>query len=303
MLLSISTAFSSEEGDDASQARCPSPFIIVNTFIEVVSPCSSKVDTRRSFSAPPSTRASERGSPLAYSLGKSEENSSGASTSAMDEDEITSCSGSCEYNGSFADEGDSPPPPSPEETEGTTLVLADLLGEPRQRAKLSAKAAAYAPSPCQTVALVGHGRQGLNLPPEVHRQLSEVMSVAETILLRENSVVQHVRCSENATGWTIVGSIHPTQAAYAKRVLASAGDQMLTSAQQCSNVHVIGAGANPFTPLYGGLGFSVQVAFLPNEAAACWNLLRKGFCARGHACRWQHPSWEATVNVQLNIVH
>jgi hypothetical protein len=128
------------------------------------------------------------------------------------------------------------------------------------------------------------------------------MSVAKAVLLRESLVIQHVRASEDAVGWTVVGSIHPTQTTHAKRALAAAGDQMLAAAKQSIDVHVIGAGSNPFTPLHGGLGFSVKLAFVPNEVEACWDLLHKGFCIRGCSCKWHHPRWQATVNIQLETM-
>lgn len=295
MLFSISAAFPSEEDEIVSQRG--SPYIVKNTFIDVASPRPER-SARRSSSAPPTTCASEHNQDSMRSPCEAECAeilSSGVSTAALDEDEVTSCGGSWEEDSCAG--SDSPPPARC--SEGVRIALADLLGEP-QRAKLSSKAAVFAPSSCRIATPVG--QTGLNLPPEVRLQLAEIMFVAEAVL-RESSVIHQVRRSENASGWTIVGSIHSAHAAYAKRTLASAGDKMLTAAKQSSKVCMVGAEANPFTPLYGGLGFGVKLAFVEDEATACWNLLGKGFCARGASCKWHHPSWEATVNIQLNSVH
>jgi hypothetical protein len=88
----------------------------------------------------------------------------------------------------------------------------------------------------------------------------------------------------------------------ARHALFAAKEAMLRRAEQSEGVYVVGYEAEPFAPSSMGIGCRGQLAIVRNEKSACWDFITKGLCHRGCACRWQHPSWQTSVEVTIKLM-
>jgi len=78
-------------------------------------------------------------------------------------------------------------------------------------------------------------------------------------------------------------------------LLTATKEALMRMPAEKDGVHVLGSHTQPFTPQPHG--FSALLALMPDKSQACWEMYRKGFCSRGSACRWQHPTRSFPINV------
>jgi hypothetical protein len=121
--------------------------------------------------------------------------------------------------------------------------------------------------------------------------------------LTSSGVMQKVERIEGVTEWSLIGSFQSVNLQQCQHSLEAVKAAILYAAEQSSDVYVVGYEVEPFTPLCGPyLGFRTQLALVQDESSACWDLLTKGLCNRGCKCRWQHPSWQVSIDVVLKQI-
>jgi len=283
--MSMSIAIPAEESKSDKENTAPkkksSPsnfaLCIKNTFIDVIDDDSSPSALKRSASAPPTPRGAHS-SPLSPilrvdSLGAWSE----ASTSSEVATDVEISDDSCGESVA-SDSG------------GITLTLAELLPPPPpqapSRTKLSTSAKAWAPS------------HRVGMPPDVKSQFSEVLAGAQAALM-SCACVQQVGSVQREDTWFLEASCKQADLPSAHSNLALAKQAMLCAAQKSDKIRILGYERTPFAPTSGGFGFSAQLAFVEDEASACWNLMATGACRHRCGCRWQHPTWVVSMHVAM----
>ena len=104
---------------------------------------------------------------------------------------------------------------------------------------------------------------------------------------------------ENGGVWSLVGYCLPQHESYAQILVSQAKMGLVDAADNSDDVFVMGQDANTFMLTHGQVAISVQLALVKDKKKACWDVLTKGFCPRGSACRWQHPVWKAPVSITI----
>eukprot|EP00930_Biecheleria_cincta_P023747 TRINITY_DN17099_c0_g1_i1.p1 TRINITY_DN17099_c0_g1~~TRINITY_DN17099_c0_g1_i1.p1 ORF type:complete len:306 (+),score=38.56 TRINITY_DN17099_c0_g1_i1:117-920(+) len=102
-------------------------------------------------------------------------------------------------------------------------------------------------------------------------------------------------------GWQIVVKLAMHEMHMKCRLLSLAKAAILSASERSSGTYVVGYRASPF--MDSPLGFSALLAHMIRPAEACWDLLQHGFCYFEGSCRWQHPQYQATVNVMVVQAH
>lgn len=118
--------------------------------------------------------------------------------------------------------------------------------------------------------------------------------------LRAAPEVLDVRLSEGAKGWSIVATLRRRDLARKECLLSSAAEALLRCARSSNSAYVLGFQAKPFvmTPF----SFAGVLGTVGDESVVCWAMVGQGFCRRGCACHWQHPTDQRSVNVILKAV-
>mmetsp|Transcript_22540 Transcript_22540/g.49823 ORF Transcript_22540/g.49823 Transcript_22540/m.49823 type:complete len:275 (+) Transcript_22540:123-947(+) len=256
-------------------------FTIKNTFIDLGE--GSAAPTRRASSAPPLREACDAKSLLGLRVPSSlsicepvaapQRNHSDESTEAGASDEEASlASGSGFLEGPFSQ---------------TALVPAPVQG-PEQRMKLRSLARPWKP----TV----YPKGDLGLPYEVAQEFNSVI-VRATAALEECGFAQSIHIMQSSCCCYLSVQLLPELFHNAEQVLATARSAITKASEASRRCYLIGYETMPFTPKPWGFGFSSELVLVTNEANACWDLLAKGHCQWGRACRWRHPSWQVSFEV------
>mmetsp|Transcript_59717 Transcript_59717/g.129357 ORF Transcript_59717/g.129357 Transcript_59717/m.129357 type:complete len:269 (+) Transcript_59717:119-925(+) len=251
------------------------PFVVRNTFVDVYEDCSPESGaSQRSSSAPPlrgkRSEKEEQKVPVVFPSGasvssKDQQQEEDRSTEAGLSDDVLSVS-SWEA--------------------GKELCLASLIAPPGapSRKVLNTRARAWIPAtlPAQP-----------DYPAHVAAHFAEVVQSAQGEL-----VGRHLRASfsRSPEGWRLelqLGAGSPEK----KLALELAQEALLSAARMSQCTYVLGYAAAPFTPKSNGCGFQAQLAVVSSEEDACWDLLAAGHCRRRCSCRWQHPEWQAAIDV------
>jgi hypothetical protein len=133
------------------------------------------------------------------------------------------------------------------------------------------------------------------LPEAIRRRFATVVAAGLQAL---RSRAQKAEVQETpGKGWTLSCTVPASQMQSFEATTEFVGDALLKAAEASDGVYIVGYEAMPFAALGSRPGFSATLALVPDEANACWDLLARGYCRRGCACRWQHPSWQVTVEV------
>merc|ERR1712187_328737 len=156
------------------------------------------------------------------------------------------------------------------------------------RTKLNSGAKAWTPSQSAGISI--------HMPMEVKAQFAEIVNAAQITLMRSARINQvgKLQCGHD---WFLEASCQQTDLRSACLNLPLTQQAMLCAAEKSKNVYIVGYKRNPFMAMRGGLGFSAQLAVVEDETRACWDLLKTGICSRGCRCRWQHPSWQVSLNI------
>lgn len=252
-----------------------SPIGIKNTFVhiqDVVVPTASR---RRSSSAPPTMQAASPEPSCDMPLSKLHlcTDDSNASTSDQDNDAYTSDADSTTV--------DSSP---------RTCYISIAPLSP-QRTPLSLATKAWSPSQGPVAPLGG-------VPLDLRHRLSRTIVKAKE-LFGAFTLIQRTALMENCGVWSLVGYCLPQHRNYAQILLARAKMALVAEADNSTDVFVIGHDGAAFAVSHNQIGMSVQLALVEDKCSACWDILTKGFCPRGHACRWQHPLWKAPVTIAI----
>lgn len=102
-----------------------------------------------------------------------------------------------------------------------------------------------------------------------------------------------VEVSQSEAGWSLILDVPKLQR---DQALSTAQRALAVAAQATSGIHLIGSTANPFSMTPFGCSAMLGAA---DESAACWNSLVYGYCYRGAACRWQHPTAFSSVSIAV----
>lgn len=287
VLVSMSMASQSEE--ESSQASTPGftclPFCVKNTFIDVCEDSPSLCLMRQSVSAPATPRGHTSSSPSTVDLLPfnfispkmcSATSASEDSTSAFDSDETD-----------FSDDASTTSVGT--DAVGVALSLSELLAPP-VRTKLSTRAKAWAP--CQSKGI------GPSFSPEVKGQFAEITAAAQAALMKCASV-QQVATTQKDTAWSLEATCQLQHLVHAQPTLEFAKLALKRATEQSKNIYIVGYAASPFKASPTGLGFSVQLAMVDEEASICWDVLTTGNCHRGCSCRWKHPEKKVLLNVRI----
>lgn len=216
---------------------------------------------------------------------------SSASTFALEDSdgEIVSYTDSCDGESSDDDPAPAATPMLDSESSASHVVVPLRLSEllpSRTALKTSAKA--------------WTSNESRSLPTEARLAFAEVVAAGKSSLMVSSGLTK-VHTMENSGGWSLAAGVQGTAGGNVEGALADAGEALLAAAGESENVYVVGYEREPFKPLHNGVGFRAQLAIVPDEALACWDLLAKGVCSRGCACKWQHPAFTANLRVSLEV--
>lgn len=276
----------SEETSENSEKVTPLPFCIKNTFIQICDGFGSPQLPRRSASAPAKRREHALSSPR-YAT---DTLPSVKSTHALSESS-TSCGHISCGELDLSDESSEESETSDRDGDVSLLSVKNLLAQKApSRTKLNSGAKAWTPS--QGAGISFH------MPLEVKAHFEEIMNAAQIALMRSVQV-QQVGKLQSGHDWFLEASCQQTDLRSAQQNLFLAQQVMLCAAERSTNVYIIGYEKNPFMPMRGGFGFSAQLALVEDDTRACWDLLKTGICSRGCKCRWQHPSWQVSLNTVM----
>eukprot|EP00928_Gymnodinium_smaydae_P019842 TRINITY_DN17638_c0_g7_i1.p1 TRINITY_DN17638_c0_g7~~TRINITY_DN17638_c0_g7_i1.p1 ORF type:complete len:297 (-),score=42.15 TRINITY_DN17638_c0_g7_i1:54-944(-) len=179
------------------------------------------------------------------------------------------------------------PMPWPEAAGGSTA------GQP-WRAPLNASAKMWEPS----ARAPGDAQSQPPLPAAVRRQFAGI-AAAGLATLRALDAVVLTDVKEHPGGWELLAQLKPELCFCAPQVLEQVQQSFLLASNNSSSVYILGYAASPFVPLPLDFGCSCSLALVQDENRACWDLLSRGFCARGHTCRWEHSSCLAELSVRI----
>jgi len=297
--VSIAASASSDSLEKTGRSRSPesssagNPYI-KNTFVEVDEggECSP---TERSASAPPAPRGSvqlELVAPPQPRVSKSPtfNTMAWADYDTDDEDERGFLTESSDRASSVSSDSDST---------SVQLTLSDLVAPPpspppeAQRVKLSSGAKAWTPGmSAQPVS------SKLNAPALVRDEFDRVLTAGQAAF-RGYPQITHVSRAESSVGWSVTASIPLSAAHNAQVALSHAQNCLLAATERSTGVYIVGYESVPFAQSSTGLGFTAQLAMVADEDAACWDLLKAGYCRRSCSCRWQHPAQYARVHFEL----
>mmetsp|Transcript_20787 Transcript_20787/g.64950 ORF Transcript_20787/g.64950 Transcript_20787/m.64950 type:complete len:276 (-) Transcript_20787:60-887(-) len=155
------------------------------------------------------------------------------------------------------------------------------------RSPLSAKAKAWQPSvlkACQVDGALGW----------FHHEAAEAVAAVKTALETSGYWVG-IEAIEHGQGWIIMAQVQPEDMHRAEYLLKLAKEALLGTTEQSSSVKVMGYRQAPFLPL--PQGFTASLGAVQDASQACYDAYGKGFCRRGCACRWEHPSCVRSVKV------
>lgn len=166
------------------------------------------------------------------------------------------------------------------------------------RAALKSTARSFEPTP---VAIqISPVAVAISMPPEARRSFAEVVA-AGLQALRSSEHVESAEVQEVGNGWSLTCAVLPSNMQHFQETVDLVGKALLEAAEGSENVYVVGYEKMPFIGFVDRQGFSAQLALVRDEAAACWDLLAGGYCRRGTACRWQHPSWQVNIEVTADF--
>lgn len=129
------------------------------------------------------------------------------------------------------------------------------------------------------------------------RSQAEVVVAAIQVSLACAGVL-HVASTPTSTGgWSIMAQIPAGVPSQKQAILLSSQQALHRAVERSRGLCILGnqAMASMLTPD----GFTTTLCGVRSRAAACWDLLSTGFCHRGHACYWEHPSYQVTISVQV----
>mmetsp|Transcript_86730 Transcript_86730/g.273627 ORF Transcript_86730/g.273627 Transcript_86730/m.273627 type:complete len:384 (+) Transcript_86730:133-1284(+) len=118
------------------------------------------------------------------------------------------------------------------------------------------------------------------------------------------AALQSWPCSRNlevtghAQGWIICIKVRAEDVPRAEYILKMAKEHLLWSTNDSPSLRVIGHRLAPFVS--SPLSFTATLGAVLDDSKACYEAYGKGFCRRGHACRWQHPP--CTKSIQVAVV-
>jgi len=303
--VSIAASASSDSLEKTDRSRSPesssagNPYI-KNTFVEVDEggECSP---TQRSASAPPAPRGSvqiELDAPQILCMTSAPRVLKSPSFNTMawadydtdDEDERGFLTESSDRASSVSSDSDST---------SVQLTLSDLVAPPpspppeAQRVKLSTGAKVWTPGmSAQPVS------SKLNAPAQVRDEFDRVLTAGQAAF-RGYPQITNVSRAESSVGWSVTASIPLSAAHNAQVALSHAQNCLLAATERSTGVYIVGYESVPFAQSSTGLGFTAQLAMVADEDAACWDLLKAGYCRRSCSCRWQHPAQYARVHFEL----
>lgn len=306
--------------EEQAEEQCAFGYAVKNTFIDFCAPhsidpsCPTQhacwATQHRSSSAPPALRGGRREGDADIMNGADKGEWLGtwstACTSAGDEmsgdewragdDEETVSLSSCGQGSPRLTCSESPAGGRIE------LVLSSLVPGPQPKTSPSGRtalrSAARVWTPNQMMLALN---TTMAFPPPIQSQFLEVVSAGKVALEKSIGNVR-IEMIEASGGWSLVAHVHAQQLNLGQVALALAQEAMLAAAELSDKVYIIGYEAQPFAPLPGSSdGFTTQLAKVRDEDSACWDLLAAGVCRRGCACRWQHPSWQATLQLSLEV--
>lgn len=135
-------------------------------------------------------------------------------------------------------------------------------------------------------------------PGDLMRQLAIVVAAASAAL-GGCDFVKSCKTTEGPRGWSIVAQIKAEDAKCREEALANSKEALLKAARDSGCVHVLGHRAQPFvsTPV----SFAASLGAVADESKTCWSMINQGFCRRGCACRWEHPTCQTNVNVMVQV--
>lgn len=176
---------------------------------------------------------------------------------------------------------------------GEAIVPPCPAEEPRKQ-RLNSKAQAW--TPCTSA----HGAPQTTVG-FLAKQIAGIIAVVAGTL-QQGFTAAAVQVSDSPAGWCI--TVHLPLVDFQEqreKVLGLACQALLAASRSCSGSghHLLGSLAMPFvtTPF----GCSAMLGGVANQGQACWDSLARGFCHRGHGCRWEHPTCRTAVNVMVKI--
>jgi hypothetical protein len=156
-------------------------------------------------------------------------------------------------------------------------------------------------SPCQaSTALAATTAPLGGVPLDIRHRLSRTILHAKQ-MIGALSLIYRTALMESTGVWSLVGYCNPEHRNYAQILLSKAKQALVSAADNSSDVFAIGYDATPVIGSQCQICVNMQFALVEDKSKACWDILTKGFCPRGHACRWQHPLWKAPVSIGISF--
>lgn len=280
------------------------PILVKNTFIDVMIPSVECRPQRRSSSLPPSLRSAEAAKPDAERWDS--DDSTDLCTEVSDDDISTPSPAACVAGLDTSAVVAAPPAPAP--SAGSPVAA--------PRSRLNAKAQAWQPGAaaaappvlvtqpggmvCQPLQANVAPFQPLQ-PNPVHgafgmfnHHTGEVVAVMKAAL-ETCPCANFVEAAQHAQGWTVSVHVNAEELIRTEYILRIAKESLLNSTSKNAFVKVMGERLTPFLP--APQGFMATLGAVVDSSKACYDAYGKGFCRRGHACRWQHPPCMGSIQV------
>lgn len=261
---------------------------IKNTFVHIADePAGSK---RRSSSAPPHFHIEK------LDLGPDDEECQ--PNCKLNDFFMDDCTASTTDNSDAADASDAESSEEPSPTASVDLSVAEQ-SPAYTRTPLRRNSKVW--SPCQaSTALAATTAPLGGVPLDIRHRLSRTILHAKQ-MIGALSLIYRTALMESTGVWSLVGYCNPEHRNYAQILLSKAKQALVSAADNSSDVFAIGYDATPVMGSQCQICVNMQFALVEDKSKACWDILTKGFCPRGHACRWQHPLWKAPVSIGISF--
>mmetsp|Transcript_51959 Transcript_51959/g.111135 ORF Transcript_51959/g.111135 Transcript_51959/m.111135 type:complete len:351 (+) Transcript_51959:80-1132(+) len=137
------------------------------------------------------------------------------------------------------------------------------------------------------------------LAPTLRQEVGAILVAAQAALLSCLWIMTAEVVPGTAGIQSIVATIRAQDFHLREAVLTCAKQAILDACASSQRVYTLGYKARPFMTTPGG--FAVKLGVVLNERAACWGLLKQGFCCFEGQCRWVHPACQTRVDVKVKI--
>lgn len=175
-----------------------------------------------------------------------------------------------------------PPPPPPQPI---------AVASSPTRTRLNAKAAAFQPELASRSAVTVPDKEAAAMRAQVSAVMEQLQATFDccgkaikiNVLAGDTSQIRVVLWVSAEDEWQT------------ESLLAATKEALLRAPSERTATYVLGYLERPFAPQPSG--FSGVLAKMEDKSRACWETYKKGFCCKGSACRFRHPTRPVPISV------